>query len=112
MIRTNGAEFKKFYSDANYWKNGIYHEEELIEVDGVELNADDDFNEIPDTAHVRVSYGVVYADENNHNELCSFESYFRKWRKEQRTDCFVVKCTKESSDELKVLIKAHGGQIQ
>ena len=33
MVKTNGAEFKKFYSDP-FWDNGCYHDDVAFKING------------------------------------------------------------------------------
>ena len=114
MIKTTGAEFKRFYSDEAFWKDGLFHEEEMILVDGE--NVCDEFgcssfdlSEVADNAKMEISEGIVYKD--NYEEVANFEGYFRKWRKLQTTVFLTVEAPKDKADAIKAAIKTAGGKV-
>mgnify|MGYP006998740667 FL=1 len=110
-LKTNGAEFKRFYNDAAFWPEGAWHEDEDIEVNGSPLSEDSGIEEVPDDAVVKIAGGAVIGLPGCENGGPSFEGYFKKWRRVQNTASFVVECDKANLDALKVAIRAAGGKV-
>ena len=111
-VKTNGAEFKRFYNDAAFWPEDAWHENEEIEVDGSPFLEDGCIEEIPDAATVKITGGVVLGLPNKgRGEGPSLEAHFKKWLRTQNTVSFVVKCDKANLDALKVAIRAAGGSV-
>ena len=112
--KTTGAEIKRFYADPGYWPEddgNTYHEDEYIEVNGAPLGDNDSINEIPDDAAVKIDGGIVFSDQWGHEKAPSFETYFKRWKKEQNTASIVVECDKSKLDALIEAIKAAGGKV-
>lgn len=110
--KTTGAEFKRFYADSKYWPDGgdVWHEDEEVIVNGkkieeyslnVEKMADDDI--------ITLSHGVVFGVGKGDD--ISFETYFKRWRKEQSTTNLVVECGINARESLAAVIKANGGKV-
>jgi hypothetical protein len=111
-VKTTGAEFKRFYNDPEFWKEEMFHEGEVIAIDGVEQEEYSvDYNELGDDVRLEVSHGIVYADAQASEEVGSMEGYFRKWRRKQTTDVFLVEAPKEKLDAIKAAVKAAGGKV-
>lgn len=111
-VKTNGAEFKRFYNDQAFWPEDAWHEEEEIEVNGSPLLDDCCIEEIPDAATVKITGGVVLGLPNKgRGEGPSLEAHFKKWLRTQNTVSFVVACDKANLDALKVAIRAAGGSV-
>ena len=108
MIKTIGAEFKRFYDDETAWPDGAWHEDELLLVNGDEWE-DWDIAEIPDNAIVKLSGGAVF-DLPNGGEP-SLELHFRRWRKRQTLTTILVECDLAKLDAIKAAIKAAGGTV-
>lgn len=110
--KTTGAEFKRFYDDPNIWpENGtIWHEEEVVTVNGADSDSDCDFATIPDDASVVIEGGVVFGPEWDENNP-TFEQYFKRWRKKQTTASLLVECDISKVDAVKAAIKAAGGRV-
>ena len=104
-VKTTGAEFKRFYNDSAFWPKGASHEEEEILADGEEA---DILNEIPDSAVVSITGGIVFGIEGKEPSL---ESWFRAWRKKQTTTSFVVECEIVDKAEVIAAIIAAGGKV-
>ncbi len=114
MIKSNGKEFKQFYNDKSIWPVTYAVMDELVEADGKEVDPDD-YESIPDFAKVKITDGLVYdqeCDDIRVNEICSFEVYFRRWRKQQMVEYFVVEIDKTKVQEFKIAIKHMGGKIK
>jgi len=109
MIKTTGAEFKRFYSDDTAWPDGVWHDDECVHVDGEEWDHPEGYKAIPDAAKVEVSTGGIYGLPND--KEISFEGYFKRWRKRQTTAMFLIECDLAKVDEVKAVVKAAGGKV-
>lgn len=112
-VKTSGAEFKRFYDDKKYWPDGTYHDDVVFVVNGQEATDDFDPSEVKDTDQISIDGGCVsdsplYASKDDP----TMDSYFRRWKKEQSTACFVVECSIDQLDALMVLIKEAGGRVR
>jgi methylase of polypeptide subunit release factors len=113
--RTTGAEWSAFYSDQSVWPNGVWHEDEILTVDGIEVrNPDFDnfaFNEadLSPTAKVTVSGGVVFL-KSDANDGPTLEAYFKRWRKKQSTVFMTVEASKADAGKVQAAITAAGGK--
>lgn len=109
-VKTNGCEFKKYYSDPVSWPEGAWHDDILIMVDGVEVGDGDDFPIIQDSSKVEIHAGVVYSHDTD-QEPIDMETHFKRWRKAQRVRQVLVEIDATSLEELKSLIKGIGGKV-
>lgn len=109
-LKTNGCEFKAYYSDPVNWPDGAWHDDILILVDGIEVSNGTDLTVIKDTAKVEIHAGVVYSNENDHDPV-SMETHFRRWRKRQEVRQVLVEIDPARLKELKVIIKSIGGKV-
>lgn len=107
--KTTGAEFKKFYSDPVFWKDGVWHDDEVVLVDGV---AQDDLDpgKIPDASKVVIECGVVFLNDED-IEGVELDTYFRRWLTVQTTRSLVVEFSAEKLDAVVAAIKAAGGKV-
>ncbi len=106
MIKTTGAEFKKFYNDKVYWKNSTWHTDGEFAVEGEYVDEDYDLNSFKDTDRITIYGGIVYfAEEEDESKSIEFEKYFRKWKKEQTEELVLVQIQKEDVDKLKTVLK-------
>lgn len=106
--KTTGAEFKRFYSDKEFWPNDqgdTFHEDEILTVNGATQ-----FDFIPDDAEVKIEGGIVFGPRWRGDEP-SFESYFKLWRKKQNTTFFLTECDVSKFDAVKAAVKAAGGRV-
>lgn len=108
-VKCSGAEYKRFYNDDAYWKNGASHEETEVLADGVDVTYND-VDKIADDAVVEICGGFVF-DEIEGKDLGSFESFFKKWRKKQNTATLIVECDLTKVDAMKAAVKAAGGKV-
>lgn len=109
--KTTGAEFKRFYTDPNFWPqddDNTYHAEENVSVNGVVIEGD--YENIPDDALVTIEGGIVFGPQWSDNEP-SFETYFKRWRKQQSTIVIMVEVDRSKEESLLGAIKAAGGRI-
>lgn len=110
--KTTGAEFKRFYSDKEFWphSNDICHDYEYITVNGEDIDGDFDLMSVQDDALMTIEGGGVY-DGKHPNKEQSFEGYFKKWRKKQSNVVLVIEVSKDRLDQMAEAIKAAGGKI-
>ncbi len=105
MAKTNGIEFKMFYNEINDWEGDDCHTGEEIYVNG------DLYKEawglIPDNSTVKIKGGSAL--NNDGDVICSFSSYFKRWRKAQSHSTFIVTCPSEKVDLLVGMVEAIGG---
>lgn len=108
--KTTGAEWKLFYSDKEFWKDGTYHDDEQIVIDGKNASDHDiDLDAISDSAVVSISGGVVLSKDDD--DIGSLENLFKKWRKNQIVTIFMVEAPNERAEEVKAAIMGAGGVI-
>lgn len=107
-VKTTGYEFKQFYSDSAYWGTYAWEEYE-IEVDGKLFDgSDQDIEDIPYTAIVKIIAGYVYnQDPSDGSDSQSLESFFKKWKKPRNTMSLTIELAKEREAEFKELMKLH-----
>jgi hypothetical protein len=110
MVKTNGAEFRRYYADPAFWPDGAYHDDAIVCVNGVE-EVDFDADAIPDAAVVSIEGGGVFGFAANDGDPPSMEAHFKRWRKTQTTAVFTVECPKDKFDAVKAAIKAAGGKV-
>jgi len=110
-VKATGAEVKAFYNDKDFWAEGVYHEDEKIEIDGrpVEEGSVDLGTDLSDTCEVKIAGGFVTNEQ--YKDLGSFEGFFKKWRAKQTTVTIAVSCPKGKLEAVKAAIKAAGGKV-
>lgn len=108
MIKTTGAEWLIFINDPKIWVGETFMDDTLIKINGVD---DDDVDEkdIKPADLVTIEAGVVFPDGK---ENCvSLIGTFRKWKKAQNTENFLVQIPKEKVNQFKALVKTLKGTI-
>lgn len=108
-IRTTGAEWKRFYADETVWLPGYCHEDETVEVNGLE-SGDLDLSTVADDDELSIVCGCVYDGDGEY--LTSLEKMFRKWCKAQTMTTFLVECRKEDAERVLAAVKAAGGKVR
>lgn len=109
-VKTNGAEFKRFYNDPAFWFKSRSAEDDshtwwddgVITVNGVDAENPD---ECQDTDEIAIHGGVVFGKVFGTKEP-SLEGYFKRWKKAQTTCTLVVEVPVEKRD---AVIKALAG---
>lgn len=112
-LKTNGAEFKRFYTDAEFWPEGRWHEEVeiTIEVNGTTItdHTDYDLGSVPDHAKLTLGGGCVQDEDGN--EFGTLDAYFRKWRKKQNTTFLLISVPVDKLDAVTAAISAAGAKV-
>jgi hypothetical protein len=111
-IKLSGKDFKKFYTDKEYWPEDMWHESETVTVEGVELEESYDYTEIADDAVVRVTGGVVQRDSAfDKDESMTFERFLKIWIKRQSRVRLIVEVHKDDLSSFKSTIRGFGWKI-
>lgn len=103
--KTTGLEFKRFYAEP--WHDGQYHEDVELTING---KLYDEWPDINDTDIMTISGGIICND--NDGSCVSFESFFKKWRKQQQNRILIVEVPVDNLDNLVAAIKSAGGKIK
>ena len=110
-IKTNGAEWRRFYSDQAYWPEGAYHEDEEITIDGRIANGDTNLESVSDSAAMTVAGGAVFLKLGD-DDGPSLELHFRRWRKAQSIVSISCEAPRDLADAVKAAIRAAGGTVR
>lgn len=78
-------------------------------VDGEEY--EDDYLRVADDDFRVIGGGVVYKDENMEQEVCSYETYFRLWVKQQKNATLIIAEPKENLEELQKILKKLNAKV-
>ena len=106
-VKMTGAEYKRFMTDETLWGEDGYFDDAFLSVDGKKED-EIDIEILADTAAMQIEGGMVF-DLPGGREM-SLEGLFRKWKRLQDTDTFLVTCPKAQTETIKTLIKNNGGQ--
>lgn len=109
-VKTNGAEFKRFYNDPAFWfkatsasdDSHTWWDDGAIEVNGEDAENPD---ECQDTDSITIRGGVVFGKVFG-AQAPTLEGYFKRWKKVQTTCTLVVEVPVEKRD---AVIKALAG---
>ena len=110
MVKTTGAEWKRFYTDPTAWPDGAWHEEEEITIDGEPAHEDADLNDVADSASMTISGGIVFMT-NDADEGPTMETHFKRWRKLQNTVFLAIEVPRELADSVALAVAAAGGRV-
>lgn len=95
MVKMLGAEWKAFYLDPSIWALGCWFEEELLTVNGVDINSNWDLEQdVKDDDKIVLKGGAFYVTEDDEHPR-NFEQVFKQWRKNQMCERFLVVVPKE-----------------
>lgn len=110
-VKTNGAEWKRFYSDPEFWPEGVTYADETITVNGNVIDGCDDPDVlIDDSFIITITDGVVFLHEDDVDGP-TLEAYFKRWRKKQTTAYLVVEVSKEKVETVIQSIQQAGGKV-
>lgn len=93
-MKVRGAEWKAFYSDDEFWPEGVYHDDDDIAINGVSGDDIDTMN-VKDEDIVSFTCGYMMfeargQDLPKHLSECEFKgsvsliTYFKRWQKLQK----------------------------
>ena len=78
--KATGAEWSAFYADKSSWPDGAWHEDQIVTVDGLEVdNTEFDELKLSPTARVTVSGGIVFLSSEA-DDGPTLEAHFKSWR--------------------------------
>lgn len=109
VAKTNGAEFKRFYQDPEFWPDGAFHEDVIFKVDGETQEDGIDVQTLRDASVVTIEGGIVLGVFNDNEP--SVEAYFKRWKKQQTLTSFLVECDVSKLEAVKAAITAAGGRV-
>lgn len=115
--KTTGAELKAFNNDDSYWGKSadssvdIWHDEMVLEVNGVEMPDGFPIEDLKDEDQVRILNGYVMSNQEGVADQ-SLESFFKAWRKIQNTVHLAVEVPKQKLESVRAAILAAGGKIK
>jgi hypothetical protein len=102
----SGADFKLFYEDKEVWADHVWHEDEIVLINGVEVGPDSwsaDVSALSDAAVLTISGGSIYREAD---PLDSFEGALRKWLLARSTVRVVVELPREELESFKRLLQS------
>ena len=106
-VKTNGAEFNAFYNDLDVWRHDVYHEDEIITVDGKVVL---EYEDLPNESIVTITGGWISNDGGH--DLGTMEAAFKRWRSKQGLAYMVVTCKREIADMVRDAVKLVGGKVK
>ena len=107
-MKITGMEWKAFFDDDEAW-GGACYDDEIITVNGAEIDGDFDISIVDDDDVIDLIGGVFYDNENRYKSL---QSVFMKWRRKQKTAFLLVEVPKELKDSVINAIKNAGGRVK
>jgi hypothetical protein len=111
-VKMTGVEWKRFYVDDAIWGDSGYHDDTVIIVNGVEIDASFDLStDIKDTDTVEVQYGSYYRDRHD-NIGSDIVELARDWMKSQLVTVLTVEVPKDKIEEFKALLANFGAVIK
>jgi hypothetical protein len=109
MIKTNGAEFKKFYNDPLVWVNECYHDDVAFKINGKTPPFSLDMAEdIKDTDIIEFEGGFIVTGEEVTQD---FGETFLVWQKAQTAVIVAVHIPKDKIADLQAFLKNISGEI-
>lgn len=109
-MQVNGATFKIFYNDPEVWKEGYYHDDGQILIDGkCSMEHEIDPAACSDGAVVEFTSISIFNEDGDHIEDMS--DAFDRWMSKQTSATALFSCPKECLDAVKAAIEAAGGKI-
>ena len=107
-IKLTGAQLKAFLNDTEFWPEGRWMDDDVVERNG-EVEEDFDWLSAADTDSIKLIDGVVF--EDNGDEVGGLVPLARRWLKAQTSTCFLVTVDKTKEEEIKALIRKAGGKV-
>lgn len=111
IIKTSGAEFKRYYNDEAAWPEGAFHEDALIHVNGVSMGDDGIYvDAIDDNAEVVFESGIVMGLANDAD--MEMADHFAQWKRAQIFTSVIVDIEPEKLAQLEAAVLAMGGTLR
>ncbi|WP_019584543.1 hypothetical protein [Thioalkalivibrio sp. ALE16] len=116
-VTMSGAEFRAFYSDPEYWPDGVWHDDEIILLDGGEPLNLDDLEALDANVAVEIQCGEVRRDTEGEviaPVIASLPEYARMWRKRDQGETRVilqVAVSEKNREAVEEAVKTAGGAV-
>lgn len=109
-VKTTGAEWSAFYADESAWPDGAWQEDQIVTVDGIEIdNSNFDKSQLSPTARITVSGGIVFLNDDA-KDGPTLEAHFKRWRRTQTTVFLTVEVSKADAKKVQAAITSAGGK--
>ena len=115
-VKLTSAEMKALYADKGVFPKGSYVEDEVIWVNGEEIDTFDfEIDKLQNTDAVLIYGGSLYNrsprmwDGRGPGE--SFEAEIRRWLKARKIVSFLVTVDKSKEEAVRLAIKKAGGKV-
>jgi hypothetical protein len=111
-IKMTGAEWNRFYADKTVWKEGAYHDDSYITVDGVDVDDDDTINleKLADDAVVVINCGQYYESEKVRDPV-DLLPVIRAWQDSQEFEVVSVQIRKGRKADLVGFLAVFDGKV-
>lgn len=106
-MKVKGVEWNSFYSDKDFWKEGMWYDVLDVIVDGVEV---DDHYPVDPKSTIQFYDGVLYFDEDQKKSM-PFETFFKKWRRESKVKAICVDVPNDLFEVVCEQLKKQGCKI-
>lgn len=110
MVKTTLAEYLAFSDDKKFWDGEVCWEDVDVMIGGIDEQDIDDIRKLPESTPVTIEGGFVYSNVRDMGDMLS-ETYFKRWRKAQKTVFISVSAPKDRIDVVKAAIEEAGGKI-
>lgn len=120
--KMTGAEWKAFYTDDDVWKEGSWHDELVLKINGTPYADDGDeywkslayidlVEGIEDNAAITLIGGTLYCGDDDARTKKSLLDTFKKWRKARGVITLAVSVPAEKLEDVKAAICSAGGKV-
>lgn len=112
-MKMSGADFRAFlnYTDPAIWPEGLYIEEEMLRVNGVE---DEIASEYKDSDIVEILGGSLAWDnlkKDRESQPMSLKQLAKKWQKLQTQSRVIITVSNDKIEQLEDFLKSIGAKI-
>ena len=109
-MKTTGLNFKAFYDDSSVWKDGFFHDDGQILVNGKDhIDHEIDLTVIEDSDVVDFE-GVDIFDGSG-NLVMSMADAFKSWSDASVSSALLVKVPADSIEALRSYVQSLGGSV-
>jgi len=108
MIKTTGAEFKRFYDDLEVWTDETYHDDVVLSVNDFGSTEHWDADLIKPADKIVIESGCMVYEGDKTRDICAV---FKAWRKKQTVQVFSVEIPNNHIESFKKIVKTLKGRI-
>lgn len=109
-VKMKGSEFSAYYNDNTYWKEGAWHDNHAIKVDGVYK---EDLDELDPNSDVVLESGVVYVptvtESGAEEEEVDMVTHFKRWRRQSKFSFISITVEKDKLESVREALRAIPG---